>query len=333
MKSKKTSNPFKKGNKYAREKEMQLFLGITLLFAIVCLISIFVEPTHAAGIAGFSGSSFASMMLIGSVDGVSDKETCGSNIGYQVYLIDVQQVNKGLPFPKANANREVGNIPMKPGEYMQYFEAHDIPTFLGSGEKGDITTSGTNKFGIVMGGMRDVLLNFIEEHTGGKFIILFKEIGSNQWYILGDTDRPMLLKSFESKNDKEGRYITFSFERASVQQYYKYVGVIVTSPPVVHTPGATSIAIKTTNNAYEIPNGASATYAIASVSGLTANDKGRYITLTGSGTDKAATIADNASFVLEDGATWTAKAGSSITLRVLDPATLIEVPGSRIQTA
>ena len=51
------------------------------------------------------------------------------------------------------------------------------------------------------------------------------------------------------------------------------------------------------------------------------------------GTDKAATIADGTTFILEDGATWTAKAGSSITFRVLDPSTLIEVSGSRIQTA
>ena len=66
---------------------------------------------------------------------------------------------------------------------------------------------------------------------------------------------------------------------------------------------------------------------------MTANDKGRYITLEGTGTDKAATIADGAAFVLEDGSTWTAKAGSQITFRIMDTTTLVEVPGSRIQTA
>lgn len=34
---------------------------------------------------------------------------------------------------------------MKAGEYMKYFEAHDIPTYTATGEKGDITTSGENK--------------------------------------------------------------------------------------------------------------------------------------------------------------------------------------------
>ena len=73
--------------------------------------------------------------------------------------------------------------------------------------------------------------------------------------------------------------------------------------------------------------------AITTVSGLTATDKGRYITREGTGTDKAATSADGNSVVLEDGATWTAKAGSSITFMVLDASTLVEVSGSRVQTA
>ena len=101
----------------------------------------------------------------------------------------------------------------------------------------------------------------------------------------------------------------------------------------MHTAGATALSIKATNNSYQIPDGSSETYAIATVTGLTNNDKGRFITLNGMGTDKAATIADGTTFILEDGATWTAKAGSSITFRVLDPSTLIEVSGSRIQTA
>lgn len=116
-------------------------------------------------------------------------------------------------------------------------------------------------------------------------------------------------------------------------QYYKYVGDIISAPAEVHTAGATALSIKATNNSYQIPDGSSETYAIATVTGLTNNDKGRFITLNGMGTDKAATIADGTTFILEDGATWTAKAGSSITFRVLDPSTLIEVSGSRIQTA
>lgn len=334
MKAKKISNPYKKGNQYACKMQVKLFLSLALLFAIVFVVGMFLDPDHSMFcMTGFTGTSLASMMAIGNVEDVSDKNTHGSNIAYKIYLIDVHQINPDVKFPRANANREVATIPMLPGEYMKYFEAHDIPTYVGNGEKGDITTSGTNQFVAIMGGMRDQLLNFIEEHTGGKFVILFKEIGEDQWYILGEYDRPMVLKSYEAKNDKDGRYMTFTFERTSVTQYYKYVGDIVKAPAEVHTAGTKDLAVKSTSNSYEIPNGTAATYAIETVSGLTNNDKGRHITLTGTGTDKAATIADGATFILEDGVTWTAKAGSSITFRILDPATLIEVSGSRIQTA
>lgn len=334
MKAKKISNPYRKGNQYACKMQVKLFLSLALLFAIVFVVGMFLDPDHSMFcMTGFSGTSLASMMAIGNVEDVSDKNTHGSNIAYKIYLIDVHQINPDVKFPRANANREVATLPMLPGEYMKYFEAHDIPTYVGNGEKGDITTSGTNQFVAIMGGMRDQLLNFIEEHAGGKFVILFKEIGEDQWYVLGEYDRPMVLKSYEAKNDKDGRYITFTFERTSVTQYYKYVGDIVKAPAEVHTSGTKDLAVKSTSNSYEIPNGTAATYAIETVSGLTNNDKGRHITLTGTGTDKAATIADGATFILEDGVTWTAKAGSSITFRILDPATLIEVSGSRIQTA
>ena len=274
------------------------------------------------------------MMVIGDIKDVSDRQTHGSNIAYQVYLISVDQVDNTKPFPKPNASREVGQIPMKDGEFMRYFEAHDIPTFTGTGEKGDITTSGTNTFAIIMGGMRSLLLNFQEEYAGGKFIILFHEIGETDWYILGSLDRPMIFSSFENKNDKDGRYVTYTFTRTSIDQYYLYTGAIVRSEPVSHTADQTDLAIKSGVDTYKIPAGTSATYAISSVSGITASDKGRYITLEGTGTDdKAATIADSTSFVLEDGATWTAKAGSRITFRVFDSQTLVEVSGSRVQTA
>lgn len=317
-------------NHFSHKDIIKSYLFCLLLIAIVCLVNIFIEPGSAFDL----GVSLASMMVIGDIKDVSDRQTHGSNIAYQVYLISVDQVDNTKPFPKPNASREVGQIPMKDGEFMRYFEAHDIPTFTGTGEKGDITTSGTNTFAIIMGGMREQLLNFQEEYAGGKFIILFHEIGETDWYILGSVDRPMIFSSFENKNDKDGRYVTYTFTRTSIDQYYLYTGAIVRSEPVSHTADQTDLAIKSGVDTYKIPAGTSATYAISSVSGITASDKGRYITLEGTGTDeKAATIADSTSFVLEDGATWTAKAGSRITFRVFDSQTLVEVSGSRVQTA
>ena len=281
----------------------------------------------------FSGCATATMAAIGNIEDVTDKETSGDNIAYKVYILDINQIDDTVPFPKPNAIRELGQIMLKAGQYMKYFVAHTIPTLAFNSEKGDITTTGKNTFTMVLGGVRDQILQFIEDYPGGKFIIFFKEIGSDEWMVVGSYDRPMVLQTTDGHNDKDGRYVTVTFERSSILQYNKYTGAIVTAPAKDHTPGDTTLAISPEQDMYNIPNGTDATYAIASVSGLTNTDKGRTITLVGTGTDKAATIADNSTFILEDGATWTAKAGSRISFRVMDPITLTEVLGSRVQTA
>lgn len=202
MKAIKISDPFLKGNKAARRIQLRFFLSLMTLIALVFVVGMILEPDSTLGITGFSGTTMAALMAIGDVDDVSDRKTHGSNIAYKVYLVDIDQVNPDVAFPLPNANREISTIPMKEGQYMKYFIAHDIPTFTATGEKGDITTSGENNFVIIMGGMRDQLLDFVEQHAGGKFIIIFKEVGETQWYILGNYDRPMVLSSFEAKMTK-----------------------------------------------------------------------------------------------------------------------------------
>lgn len=269
--------------------------------------------------------SLASMLAIGNIDDVSDKDTHGSDISYIVYLISVEQIDRTKPFPQPNGQREVSPLPLLAGQFPHYFEAHDIPTFTATTEKGDITTTGENVFTMIMGGARDVLYNFIEQYSGGKFVLLFKHVKNPQWYIVGELERPLILNSTETKDDKDGRYTTFTFKRPSVDLPLKYAGnpAMAAAQPIA--PDSKTIAIKPTANSYTIANGTTAAVAIDKVSGLTTADKGRYITLLGAGTDKPATIADSLVFVLEDAATWTAKEGAAITFRVLDANTLVEV--------
>ena len=178
---------------------------------------------------------------------------------------------------------------------------------------------------MVMGGARANLYNFIEEYSGGKFIALYKHIKKKEWYIVGELERPIILSNTETKDDKDGRYTTLTFKRSSVDLPLIYTGNPAVTAATAITAGATDIAITAGNNTYTIPNGTSSAAAIATVSGLSKSDKGRYITLIGAGTDKAATIADGATFVLEEGATWAAKIGATITFRILDTTTLVEV--------
>ena len=69
----------------------------------------------------------------------------------------------------------------------------------------------------------------------------------------------MILKSYELKNDKDNRSVTFTFENKTIQQPKKYIGDIVTKAPATHTQGATALAIQAGINTYKIPGGSSAT--------------------------------------------------------------------------
>ena len=312
-----------KGNRYANRQARRLFSIVFAVFGLALLLGALVD--HSLACAGGTGLSFASMLAIGNIDDVSDKDTHGSDISYIVYLISVEQIDRTKPFPQPNGLREVSPLPLLPGQVPHYFEAHDIPTFTATTEKGDITTTGENVFTMIMGGARVVLYNFIEQYSGGKFVLLFKHVKNPQWYIVGELERPLILNSTETKDDKDGRYTTLTFKRPSVDLPLKYAGNPAMAAAQSIAPDAKTIAVKPTANSYTIANGTTAGAVIDKVSGLTAADKGRYITLLGAGTDKPATIADSLVFVLEDAATWTAKEGAAITFRVLDANTLVEV--------
>jgi hypothetical protein len=331
MNLKKIKYSAKKARKAVQLLQLRMFLFLMLIVAIPATIVALTEidlSKEAVSVVG--GTTFASMLAIGNIEDVNDREVAGEAINYKVWLISLDQIDDSVPFPSANALREVGAVPLKPGQKLNYFVAHDIPTFGSSGERGDLTISPTNTFTIIMGGVRDQLLNFIEEYAGGKFIVIFQECESGEKFIIGSPCKPMVLQTYALKNDKENRSVTFTFANKSIRQYYKYTGSVSGADAVLHPAGNTTLTIQPANDTYRIPDGSSETYAIASVAGLSSNDEGRYITLFGEGSDNSATIAEVTGFVLKNGATWTAHAGSQITFRVFDQSTLIEV--SRIQT-
>lgn len=205
-------NPMK-GFNYANRQSRNMFMATFAIFGILMLVAALLD--HSLGAAAGSGVSLASMALLGHVDDVSDRDTHGSAISYIVYLIALDQIDRTKEFPQPNANREVAPVPLKPNEIPHYFEAHDIPTFTGTTEKGDITTTGENQLVMVMGGARANLYNFIEEYSGGKFIALYKHIKKKEWYIVGELERPIILSNTETKDDKDGRYTTLTFKRSS----------------------------------------------------------------------------------------------------------------------
>ena len=188
--------------------------------ALLALVAVAAQFDPLAGM----GATMASMVALASIDDVTDRDTHGSAISYIVYLYHTSIIDRSVAFPQPNDEREVAAIPLVTGKEPIYFEAHDIPTLVSTTEKGDITTTGENNFVIIMGGDRDNIKNFIEQYSGGKFVIVFKHIKDPQWHILGELERPMILANTETKDDKDGRYTTFTFKRNSVDLPLLYSG-------------------------------------------------------------------------------------------------------------
>ena len=204
-----------KGNAYVNKKGRQLFLSIFALLAVVSIIQMFLDPSCAFGMGG-AGVSMAAMVGLVSIDDVSDRDTHSSAISYIVYLYHTSIIDRTKAFPQPDEDRKVAEIPLVASASPIYFEAHDIPTLVSTTEKGEITTTGENNFVIIMGGDRDAIKTFIEQYSGGKFVIVYKHIKDSQWHIIGELERPMILANTETKDDKDGRYTTFTFKRNSV---------------------------------------------------------------------------------------------------------------------
>lgn len=214
--------------KARRSLQLKFFLCIMLLFASVATVGALTSPEDSrVSIEVIAGTSFASMMAIGNIDDVGDLYVSGEAIAYKVWLVETSQLDPTKDFPAPNEDREVDTIPLKSDQVMHYFEAHDIPTYGSTGEKGDLTISPTNSFDMIMGGVGDKLLDFIEQKTGGKFIIIFQECESPNKYIMGNPCKPMVLRSYTLKNDKENRSVTLHFENNTIRQYKKYTGEII----------------------------------------------------------------------------------------------------------
>ena len=233
-----------KGYSYVQHKGRLLFMTIMMLLGIVSLLQMLDNPTSSMGMGG-AGVSMASFVALTAIDDVTDRDTHGSAIAYQVVLVPTTLIDMTKAFPQPDNDRMVNAMPFKTAAAdtlkAYLFDAHDIPTFTATTEKGDITTSGENNLVIIMGGTRVDLYNFIEQYAGGKFIILYKHVKDTQWYIIGEPERPMILNNTETKDDKDGRYTTFTFKRTSVDLPCLYA-----EDPLGVTAAAVSQSVDTT---------------------------------------------------------------------------------------
>lgn len=312
----------------------KLMLSVLLLCVGVASAYAFNDPGASAIVVKMGAGSLIlmSMAAIGNIDDDSDWNSQAGQWAYEFKLIETSQVDPDVAFPFPNASREVADISLLAGEVPHRFISHTRPTYSGTGELNDYTIDPNKEIQIALANAyRDKVLDFVEQKSGAKFILFFRRIETTQWYMIGTQDQPLRFSSYEIKGDNEASVAICKFSHKSIRQYYKYVGALSDAAADVIAADVTNLAI-TDNDRYQLSANTVPT-AIATVSGLAAADYGRTITIYGSGGANASTIADNAVFTLIDGTTWTGNAGSKISFRIVDSGSLVEINGSRVQTA
>lgn len=268
--------------------------------------------------------------FIKNIGRVGDRVTAGKQIHYRIYLLHVDQVDTSKPFPKPNANREIASIPLLEGQYWHAFDTVAYsPQESTSSSKGDITSTVTNTLSFVLGGHRQEVLDFVENSQGELFYVVLKEIDTGKMYLYGREYNPYILQTIERVNNGDGRYTTITLGNESFDMPLEYVGTVDLQAPVALAADVTTIAF-TAAGQYKTSAENTAEKTIATFTGLSASDAGRTVEILGGGGTNPTKIAETDGIVLRDGTAWIGTAGSSITFRVLDASTLVEIARTQL---
>lgn len=313
---------------------LRMFSFAMLLFFAVSAAQIVSDPLAVKPTVEMGGVFviLMSMATVGNVTQPNDKETGGNQLSFRLWLTARDQVDTTVAFPMPNASREIGTTPLKAGEVQHIFEGvENSLKYSAKGTHGETTSTFDNTMTIIIR-YSVATLNFLDEYQGKGFILNYKECEDAAIYQLGTYEKALILKEHEVKKDKDGKYISLTFNNEHWRKEMILTGSLSEAAPITLAAGATALAIQSGKDVYNLTDGVAASATVATVSGLAAADYGRYITVKAPATKlHASIIADNTVFILVDGTSWTANPGSQIIFQIMDSSTLIEK--SRIQTA
>lgn len=321
----------------SRNKLMTIFsyiiMSVLALFIVGMLIDGSLSIDKLFGIG--SGASIAFYAGFATFDGNPDNEfRVGKQVKNRFYFISQEQYNDSLAFPP-RVGREIGNIPLKTGEYWNKIDTVlDSPEIKWSGTMGDVAATISNELTFILGGMANDVLTLLEKGIGKGFYIVFEVCATGDRYIAGNACKPVRMTKFEGGSGKDQTATTVTFVVECGEIWSKYTGNTPTQAAATIAADATTIGL-TSNPEYQLTSGASAAAAITSFSGTTDADINRVVTLLGSGGSHPSTISVSATdFLLIGGVQWVANSGSQISFKIFkDGATsykYVEVGGSRI---
>lgn len=272
----------------SRKKKSLFAIGtMVLLFFFTVSIGMVNEGSASWKDVGKIGAPVAVATImgpIGSIDNGTNAEGMGKSVKNKMWLLGVDQVDETSTFP-VRSGIELGNIPVKAGEYWHYIKSViDTPEAKSTGNDGDNASTITNELTFVVRGISTKLQKLLENGIGEYFYVVWEQCNTGAKYIGGTGCKPMKLLSFEGGALKDYTGFTITFKNECGQLYSQYVGNTPAQAPVTVAADSASITL-TSSETYQVTDGSAAVVSILGFGSVTDADVGRIVTVLGTASE------------------------------------------------
>lgn len=323
-----------KVRRYANRKNLMLFASVVSVFLIVVGVAFLMGDASLHDVFTTGGIGLMSIAPAAvNVDGnPQNTAKAGKLVKAKLWFIVEEQYDDSQAFPSRNG-REVGNIPLKAGEYWHYMKTVSIsnPEATIAGNLGDIGGTFTNTIKAIFGGLNDDLLTLVEDHFAKGFYIVFEVCDTGKKYLVGNGCKPAILQAPEGGFSADNTSLTLTWVQECGELFSTYVGNTPTEAPVTIAADAITVAL-TANPQFQFASGTAST-AFANVTAIADSDVGRTVTFLGGGGTGPSEIVATGNIILAGGAAWEAKANAQISFKIFKDAAatykLIEIIGTR----
>jgi len=318
----------------AKHQRNMIFAFFSVV-VLVCLAMVVCGDASMSDLFYTTGISIATVapaaVNISGDAGIS--QSAGKLVKAKVWFIVEEQYDDDQAFP-SRSGREIGNIPLKAGEYWHYIKTQAItnPDAMIGGSLSDVGGTLSNEIKLLLAGISDEVLTLIETHMGKGFYVVFEVCATGKKYLGGGGCKPMVLQQPEGGflNDKTS--ITLSFKNECGQLFSTYVGNTPTIAPA-DIAAAVSFAL-TSNPQYKFAEDAVSALCIT-VTGIVESDVNRIITVLGGGGAGPTHLKQDAAgnILLIGGNDWIGDLGRQISFKIFKDGNasfkLIEIAGTR----
>lgn len=281
--------------------------------------------------AGGSGGALAYAVVLGNPENTLKS---GKIIKASIYVLASEDYDDAQAFPQ-KVSGERGNIPLKAGTYWKKIQVIlDSSEAKWTGSVGDVAAVIENTITFILGGMDKTVFDWLENRISMGHYVVFEVCLDTETkrYLIGNGCKPARMDSFDGGSTKDFTGTTVTFKQTCGELICEYVGNTPIIEPVAVLATATSFALVTGNDRYQIASGAAST-EITNITGAASSDEGRIITVMGGGGAGPSKIVDGTGFVLVGGEDWVGAANTQISFKVFrDGAStykFIEIYGSR----